>query len=198
MFASDANNNCNRYSVETLLNEGAKFASSALLNRLLRFLDGSQGDDCGSNPEFLCHGGGEKMSNLAQEVFGTNSDLRSMDVAWYGEPDETGKLHPEPKVNVYSEGGYFTQHGDGMELTLLVVLTDEFEGGGTAFYRNLDLTHDDLDVTDMSNESHTMQPEIVAKPPAGTAMIWGATLQHMALPVTKGTRSVYVGSFDLK
>lgn len=29
-------------------------------------------------------------------------------------------------------------------------------------------------------------------------MIWGGSLQHSALPVTKGTRAVYVGSFDLK
>ena len=58
--------------------------------------------------------------------------------------------------------------------------------------------HEDVNVdAGMSNESHSMRPVIVAKPPAGTAMIWGATLQQ-ALPVTKGTRAVYVGSFDLK
>lgn len=197
MFASGTNTNCDRYSVKTLLDRRAKTASSALLNRLLGFLDGSGGDP-GDDPKFLSGGGGEKMSVLAQEVFGSSSELRGMDAVWYDEPDETGKLHPEPKVNVYSEGGYFTQHGDGMELTILVVLTDEFEGGGTAFFRDLDLSHDDLEVANMSNISHSLQPESIARPPAGTAMIWGGTLQHMALPVTKGTRTVYVGSFDLK
>ena len=202
LFASGANNNCDRYSVETLLDSGAKSASSALLNRLLGFLDGSGGDPGIDDPEYLSQGGGERMSDLAKEVFGVtnSSDLKNMKVLWYDEPDEEGKLHPEPKVNVYSEGGYFTQHGDGMELTILVVLTDEteFEGGGTAFFRDLDLTHDDIEVANMSNASHSLEPESVARPIAGTAMIWGGTLQHMALPVTEGTRAVYVGSFDLK
>ena len=200
LFASGANNNCDRYSVETLLNSGAKSASSALLNRLLGFLDGSGGDPGIDDPEYLSQGGGERMSDLAEEVFGVtnSSDLKNMKVLWYDEPDEGGKLHPEPKVNIYSEGGYFTQHGDGMELTILVVLTDEFEGGGTAFYRDLDRSHDDIEVANMSNASHSLEPESVARPRAGTAMIWGGALQHMALPVTEGTRAVYVGSFDLK
>jgi len=93
-----------------------------------------------------------------------------------------------------------------MDLTLLVVLTDptEFDGGGTAFYRDLDLSHDDLrglletaDDDHMSNASHSLEPEVVARPGAGTAMIWGGALQHRALPVTRGTRAVYVGSFNL-
>ena len=137
--------------------------------------------------DFTSLGGGEKMSILAKEVFGYNTDLRSMEAVWYEEPDENGQLHPEPKVNVYSEGGYFNQHEDGMNLTILVILTDEFEGGGTAFFRDLDLSHDDLDVADMTNDSHSLSPEAVALHPAGTAMIWGGTLQHMAIPVTKGT-----------
>eukprot|EP00563_Minutocellus_polymorphus_P002406 CAMPEP_0181034940 /NCGR_PEP_ID=MMETSP1070-20121207/8066_1 /TAXON_ID=265543 /ORGANISM="Minutocellus polymorphus, Strain NH13" /LENGTH=292 /DNA_ID=CAMNT_0023112483 /DNA_START=117 /DNA_END=995 /DNA_ORIENTATION=+ len=201
LFASGANNNCDRYSVETLLNRGAKAASCAILNRLLGYLDGSGGDPVTDDPEFLSQGGGERMSDLAKEVFGvaSSSGLKDMEVLWYDEPDEAGKLHPEPKVNVYSEGGYFTQHGDGMDLTILVVLADEFEGGGTAFYRDLDLSHDDIEeVANMSNVSHSLEPESVARPRAGTAMIWGGTLQHMALPVTKGTRAVFVGSFDLK
>ena len=41
LFASSANTNCDRYSVKTLLNEGANMASSSILNRLLGFLDGS-------------------------------------------------------------------------------------------------------------------------------------------------------------
>lgn len=213
LFASGTNNNCDRYSVETLLDDGARAASAALLRRLLSFLDGSdgRGGDPGDHPDFVPGGGGERMSVLAKAVFGTSSELdarlglglRDREVVWYDEPDEAGKLHPEPKVNVYSEGGYFAQHGDGMDLTLLVVLTDsnEFEGGGTAFYRDLDLVHEDLegddDLASMSNASHSLDPESIARPDAGTAMIWGGTLQHMALPVTKGTRAVYVGSFNL-
>ena len=47
------------------------------------------------------------MSNLAEEAFGISSDLGGMEAVWYGKPDKTGQLHPEPKVNVYSEGGHF-------------------------------------------------------------------------------------------
>ena len=133
LFASSANTNCDRYSVRTLLNEGAKTASSALLDRLLGFLDGSGGDSMSNDPHFISLGGGEKMSLLANEVFGSSSDLRSMEAVWYDEPDEAGKLHPEPKVNLYTEGGFFSQHNDGMDLTILVVLTDEFEGVGQPF-----------------------------------------------------------------
>ena len=199
LFASSANTNCDRYSVKTLLNQAAKTASSALLDRLLGFLDGSSGDNITADhdPDFIPLGGGSNMSTLAMEVFGSCTDLRSMDAVWYDEPDENGQLHPEPKVNVYSEGGYFNQHEDGMEMTILVVLSDEFEGGGTAFYRNLDLSHSDLDLRNQTNASHSFPAESIALPPAGSAMIWGGTLQHMALPVTKGTRAIYVGSFDL-
>ena len=205
MFASGANGNCDRYSVETLLDDRAKATSAALLDRLLGFLDGGEGEGGGGGPQMV--GGGPEMCALAKEVFvGTGTEdrrnLREREVVWYGEPDEAGMIHPEPKVNVYSEGGYFNQRADGMELTLLVVLTDRFEGGGTAFYKDLDLAHGDLPpeaaAAGMSNGDHNLPPEVVAKPQAGTAMIWGATLQHMALPVTKGTRSVYVGSFNLK
>jgi len=200
LFASSANTNCDRYSVKALLNNAAKMASSAILNRLLGFLDGSGGDKVGDHPDFISLGGGTNMSNLAMKVFGCCTDLRSMTAVWYEEPvDELGQLvHPEPKVNVYSKGGYFNQHGDGMDLTILIVLSDEFEGGGTAFYRDLDLSHDDLDIGESTNASHSFSPESIALPCAGSAMIWGGSLQHMALPVTKGVRSVYVGSFDLK
>ncbi|KAL7534296.1 hypothetical protein ACHAXR_010451 [Thalassiosira sp. AJA248-18] len=211
MFASGINVGCSRYSVETLLDAKAKATSATFLDRLLGFLDGSRGEDDGegcNDPDFTSGGyGGERMADLAEQVFGQRLDLRTMDAVWYSEPDEDGRFHPEPKVNLYSEGGYFAQHGDGMDLTLLVVLTDSFEGGGTAFFRDLGLDQSDLDLVGydndgeartMSNEWHTMKPESVAKPPAGTAMIWGGTLQHMALPVTLGSRAVYVGSFDLK
>ena len=255
LFASGANANCDRYSVETLLDGEARAASAALLRRLLRFLDYGRcscrrgegghppGDDPGDDPpDFVPDGGGERMSVLAEAVFGstcsssaaaaaaaaaassgTSSEtelleaglglgLGDREVAWYDEPDEAGNLHPEPKVNVYTEGGSFAQHGDGMDLTLLVVLTDpgDFEGGGTAFYRDLDLSHEDLQHVleptkddhfhsgmSMSNASHSLDPESVARPEAGTAMIWGGALQHRALPVTGGTRAVYVGSFNL-
>jgi hypothetical protein len=77
-------------------------------------------------------------------------------------------------------------------LTLLVVLNDAFEGGGTAFYAG------EADQHDNEEENTDEAFDKKASPPAGTAIIWGGDLRHMALPVTKGMRAVYVGSFDLK
>lgn len=166
-------------------------------------------------------------------------NLHKMQVEWYQEPDNHGRMHPEPKVNIYTKGGYFTCHEDGMHLTLLVVLSDAFEGGGTAFFKETtsssstttttssantnnanvavknDGDNDDDDDDHRNNNNNTtttmiepssssssspllLEPDSIAKPPAGTAIIWGKKLLHMALPVTAGMRAVYVGSFDLK
>ena len=116
MGASQVNFNCSRYSVERLLDGPAKAVSAALLDRLLRFIQ----DDADLSRIFASH----KFK----------SPLPELKATWYAEPDENGVLHPEPKVNIYQQGGYFKQHTDGMQLTLLVVLNDAFEGGGTAFY----------------------------------------------------------------
>ena len=66
LFASSANTNCNRYSVKTLLNQAAKTASFALLDRLLGFLDGSSGDNITTDhdPDFIPLGGGSNMSGV--------------------------------------------------------------------------------------------------------------------------------------
>jgi hypothetical protein len=127
------------------------------------------------------------MSNLALILFGKTHGLNSMKTRWYVEPDSEGLLHPEPKINIYGKGGYFKQHEDGMKITLLVVLRDDFEGGGTAFYSQREEDKDD-----------NLIPKSISRPPVGTAIIWGANLLHMAVPVTSGTRAVYVGSFDLE
>mmetsp|Transcript_26574 Transcript_26574/g.57660 ORF Transcript_26574/g.57660 Transcript_26574/m.57660 type:complete len:281 (-) Transcript_26574:171-1013(-) len=179
--ASEANGNATtRYSVEGLLNRQAKATSAALLDRLLGFLeDGHES----SNLE---------MAGLALAVFGISSNLRQRKATWYGEPNEEGRIFYEPKVNIYEKGGFFNVHEDGMQLTLLVVLSDEFEGGGTAFYQN-DVTGQ----TQTSNDDKHREPQSICRPPMGTAMIWGGALEHMALPVLSGMRSVFVGSFDL-
>mmetsp|Transcript_10985 Transcript_10985/g.16484 ORF Transcript_10985/g.16484 Transcript_10985/m.16484 type:complete len:277 (+) Transcript_10985:532-1362(+) len=182
-----AHHNCTRYSVAGLLDAHSKDVSSAFLHRLLGFLEG---DGCWGG-----HGKIEEMSQLAELIFGSRCDLKKLKVTWYSEPDEQGTMHPEPKVNIYSDGGFFASHEDGMHPTLLVVLDDSFEGGGTAFYRE---EEDDLDAdAEEKNDDKTIVPDSVATPCAGTGIIWGANLKHMALPITKGTRSVYVGSFDL-
>jgi len=191
--ASQVNFNCTRASVEAVLGKLAQGQSVAWLDRLLGFLEDS---------------GGREMSDLAFHVFGCSSQLKQRSVTWYSEPlDEQGNLYPEPKVNTYQEGGYFRRHEDGMQLTLLVVLNDAFEGGGTAFYAKPDErieqteqrnnNGDDDDDDDDEDPVTGMTPESICRPPLGTAIIWGGELLHMALPVTKGERSIYVGSFDL-
>lgn len=170
-----AHYNCIRFSVEAILDSNAKSVSSVFLNRILGFLEGTER-----------WGRIDAMSNLAVEIFGTSCDLTTMTVNWYAEPDSNGKLHPEPKVNIYGPGGYFKQHEDGMQLTLLVILNDDYDGGGTAFYSEKEEAKDD-----------NLIPTSTARPPKGNALIWSANLLHMALPVKSGTRVVFVGSFSL-
>ena len=177
MAASQVNFNCTRYSVERLLDAPAKAVSAIFLERLLRLIE----DDKGLSRIF------------ARRSF--SCPLSELEATWYAEPDDRGVLHPEPKVNIYQEGGYFKQHTDGMQLTLLVVLNDGFEGGGTAFYSGKE---DDEEEEKKQEATIGEAPfDKWASPPAGTAIVWGAELLHMALPVTKGMRAVYVGSFDL-
>mmetsp|Transcript_6382 Transcript_6382/g.9678 ORF Transcript_6382/g.9678 Transcript_6382/m.9678 type:complete len:274 (-) Transcript_6382:172-993(-) len=172
-----AHHNCTRFSVEALLNSNAKIVSAVFLNRLLGFLGGAS--------SLVGHEKIQEIVELGSMVFGHNN-WKNSKVKWYAEPDDTGTLHPEPKVNIYESGGYFKSHEDGMDLTLLVVLNDSFEGGGTAFYCH----HED------DEESKT--PDRVERPKAGTAIIWGGSLRHMGLPITSGQRSIFVGSFDLE
>lgn len=178
MGASQVNFNCTRFSVERLLDAPAKAASAKFLNRLLNII--------------------EEDIHLSQIFAGMkfSSPLSELTATWYAEPDDRGVLHPEPKVNIYQEGGYFKKHVDGMQLTLLVVLNDAFEGGGTAFYT---ARESDVEGNKEENDFYNGDDpyDSWTSPPAGTAIVWGPDLLHMALPVAKGMRAVYVGSFDL-
>ena len=62
-------------------------------------------------------------------------------------------------------------HADASTFTYLIPLTDDFEGGGTRF----------------------LYPEQVAKPKAGTLLLFSGQNLHEGLPVTKGTRYVIAG-----
>lgn len=173
-----------RFSVSALLDENANAASNALLKRLLGVLEFGQDNN-----------GDEELSELAMAVFGARSNLQDKTAKWYDEMSYDKVSNPEPMVNIYEEGGYFKRHGDGMHMTLLVVLEDAEAGGGTGFYTECDET--------IAEEQHdnpslsSREPERIEKPPVGTAMIWGGTLLHSAMSVSKGSRTVYVGSFDL-
>jgi hypothetical protein len=177
-----------RFSVKGLLDEHANAVSDTLLRRLLDLFEFGQ-DRIADN----------ELSEIALQVFGAKANLQEKRAKWYDEMSHDDKVsNPEPMVNIYEEGGYFKRHGDGMHMTLLVVLEEALEGGGTAFYTN----DDDDDETIMDEHHHdnpllSKTPQRIEMPPVGTAMIWGAKLLHSAMPVLKGSRTVFVGSFDL-
>lgn len=188
-----------RFSVTELLDAKARATSDVLLNRLLSFLEFGEDNNNDAN-----------LGNVADLVFGFKSNLQQMKTKWYDEMTYDKVSNPEPMVNIYEEGGYFKRHADGMKMTLLVVLNDAVEGGGTAFYvepqdeekddenNSLPLPEeDDIDDKYDKDNAPNLEPERIENPPAGTAMIWGGALNHSALPVIKGMRSVYVGSFEL-
>jgi 2OG-Fe(II) oxygenase superfamily len=179
---------CSRFSVTKLLNDEAKHMSNVLLRRLLDRLE--FGLDGTLDPT---------LSDLARQLFGTADRLQSaddFDVHWYNEMSHDRASNPEPMVNVYQEGGFFKRHTDMMQLTILVVLKDATDGGGTAFYAAAEPEEEN---EGDGNESHSVEcvPERIERPSIGTALIWSGKLLHSALPVSKGIRVVYVGSFDL-
>ena len=91
----------------------------------------------------------------------------------------------EPSINVYTSGGEFEAHEDNHMLTVLVPLSplDGFEGGGTGFWSHV--------------AGPGGKPTLVMRPPPGTALMWTGDITHAGLPVTAGTRHVFVCSFDL-
>lgn len=96
----------------------------------------------------------------------------------------------EPAINIYyGPGGSFMPHQDAQALTLLLPLSDveEFGGGGTAFYAH--------DASLPSCRAMKTAPLRIIRPPAGSALMWGASLIHAGADVTSGRRIVFVASF---
>ena len=91
----------------------------------------------------------------------------------------------EPAVNVYWAGGAFKRHEDKQALTVLVPLSDGYEGGGTGFWTRERAA---------TGASHA--PTFVLRPPPGTALVWGGQVEHAGLPVISGERWVFVASFS--
>ena len=89
----------------------------------------------------------------------------------------------EPAVNVYWAGGAFKRHEDKQSLTVLVPLSDGYEGGGTGFWTR--------EQTGASRE-----PAFVLRPSPGTALVWGGQVKHAGIPVISGERWVFVASFS--
>jgi len=102
----------------------------------------------------------------------------------------------EPAVNVYTPGGECLAHNYAQALTLLVFLSSSSsddkdagnyvsQGGGTAFWSQ-------------EARGHRVEaPSLIVTPKeAGTALLFGGCVTHADLPVTEGSRVVFVASFS--
>ena len=78
-----------------------------------------------------------------------------------------------------------------MALTVLIPLTSpdvNFNGGGTGFWEG----NREVD------ENPQTEPDLILKPEAGSALIFGGDVTHAGMPVESGYRSVFVVSFSTK
>ena len=98
----------------------------------------------------------------------------------------------EPAVNVYCSGGNFPLHDDGYDMSIVINLSPPgaFEGGGTQYWREMD------DDKWQQNGTQTREPTLV-QPPQGSALIFNGNITHAGRATTRGTRHVFVSSFDL-
>ena len=90
----------------------------------------------------------------------------------------------EPAINRYAAGGHFEPHRDTLALTLNVLLSTGFEGGGTEFWAE-DAGEDD-------------DPSCCClHPVAGTGVVFNGNVKHAGRAVTQGLRHVLVASFSV-
>ena len=124
-----------------------------------------------------------KLPSVARECFGP-ADLHMSGRRFSFAPSE-------PAINIYDVGGTFPPHEDRQSLTLLVPLsapTVAFEGGGTAFWA--------ANAFRLGDELADVEPTLVVRPLVpGTAVLFGGSMTHAALPVISGKRHAFVSSF---
>lgn len=122
--------------------------------------------------------------DLAGALFPDACDLGDLWFAFSGR---------EPTLNRYTRGGDFDAHQDGHALTVIVPLSEsdvDFGGGGTAFWSEAAIGTD-------PRGAKGVAPSLVMRPAPGTGMFWRGHLTHAGLPVTYGTRHVFVAGFNL-
>jgi hypothetical protein len=136
-----------------------------------------------------------QMPSLAAAAFGREKGLAEMPVYF-----ATG----EPAVNIYTAGGQFKPHTDKMGLTIVIPLSPPgaFEGGGTAFWAEGHLAPSkpgcELEDSNVNDERNWRPHAHAVSAPAGTAVLFGGDVTHAGLPVTSGTRHLFVMSFALR
>ena len=89
----------------------------------------------------------------------------------------------EPAINRYAAGGHFEPHRDTLALTLNVLLSTGFAGGGTEFWPE-----------DGSDDDPCC---CCLHPVAGTGVIFNGNVKHAGRAVTQGLRHVLVASFSV-
>jgi len=97
----------------------------------------------------------------------------------------------EPAINIYESNGYFGAHKDHLALTVLIPLTSpesDFLGGGTGYWAG----------NRLEDENPRGPPDLVLKPPPGSALVFGGDVTHSGMPVESGYRSVFVCSFSTR
>ena len=107
----------------------------------------------------------------------------------------------EPTVNRYTRGGTFDQHEDAYSLSCIVLLSDDFEGGGTRFWPeaaengllSASVGEGKTGSTVLINEGSS----VLVQPSVGTALLFNGDITHAGSAVHSGVRHLYVGSFDV-
>ena len=136
-----------------------------------------------------------ELPHLALTLFGQDTNLSSMSVSYSA---------GEPAVNIYTPGGEFMPHTDNEHLSVLIPLDapGAYEGGGTAFwaddYINPGIPYDPVQTKEENDCKRRLPPAHLLKPAMGTAMLFGGSVVHAGLPVTCGTRHIFVMSLTLR
>ena len=91
----------------------------------------------------------------------------------------------EPAINRYATGGAFEPHRDTLALTLNVLLSENFEGGGTVFWNEIPAV------------AASKISKITLLPKAGVGVVFNGTVLHAGREVTAGLRHLLVASFSV-
>jgi hypothetical protein len=91
----------------------------------------------------------------------------------------------EPAINRYAAGGDFEAHRDKLALTLNVLLSESFDGGGTIFWNEVPAA------------AAAKESKIVLLPRAGVGVVFNGTVLHAGRVVTSGLRHLLVASFSV-
>lgn len=107
----------------------------------------------------------------------------------------------EPTVNRYTRGGRFEQHEDAYSLSCIVLLSHDFEGGGTRFWpKAAGASENEKNELLWKSGTTTLTDEgssVLVQPSVGTALLFNGDITHAGSAVKSGVRHLYVGSFDV-